>query len=184
MVLGNGKPPYRASHQNSLVSFSQNRRNGPPLSQAHARVCWGYKCGWRSAHRVALRLRRGLIEEANAASASEFVLIDMAVMDFANAMRLQAVIGNTVLIIESEMFGQPTLRAKWKKQHGARPEDIQGLAVEEHVARLRDQLLPLVEKAQRLAREHLEAIGRMHRQPAVSIERAEAVNVVLIALEL
>jgi hypothetical protein len=105
----------------------------------------------------------------------------MAVMDFANVMRLQAVIGNTVLIIESEMFGQPTLRAKWKKQHGGRPEDIQGLAVEEHVARLRDQLLPLVEKTQRLAREHLEAVGRMRQAPSLSVERAEAVNVILLS---
>jgi hypothetical protein len=61
-----------------------------------------------------LAIRRGLIEEANATSASELVLIDMAVIDFANAMRLQAVVGNTALIIESEMFGQPTLRARWQ----------------------------------------------------------------------
>jgi hypothetical protein len=47
-------------------------------------------------------------------------------------------IGNTALVLEAEMFGQPSLRAKWKKKYGARPEDISGLAVEEHVARLRD----------------------------------------------
>ena len=70
-----------------------------------------------------LAIRRGLIEETNAASASELVLIDMAVIDFANAMRLQAVVGNTALIIESEMFGQPTLRARWQgggKHRGVR----------------------------------------------------------------
>jgi hypothetical protein len=128
-----------------------------------------------------LAIRRGLIEETNATSASELVLIDMAVIDFANAMRLQSMIGNTALIIEAEMFGQRTLRAKWRKEYGGRPENIMGLAVEEHVARLRDQLLPLAEKAQRLAREHIEAIGRTSRQPAMTVERAEAVNVVLIA---
>ena len=57
-----------------------------------------------------LAIRRGLIEETNAASTDELVLIDMAVVAYANAMRLQAMIGNTRLIIESEMFGQPTLR--------------------------------------------------------------------------
>ena len=123
-----------------------------------------------------------MIEETNAASASELVLIDMAVMDFANAMRLQAVVGNTALIIESEMFGQPTLRARWQKEHGRR-ENIAGFAVEEYVERLRDQLLPLVEKAQRLAREHLEAIGRMRQAPSLSVERAGAVNVVLVVPE-
>jgi hypothetical protein len=59
-----------------------------------------------------LAIRRELIEETNATSASELVLIDMAVIDFANAMRLQSMIGNTALIIETEMFGQRTLRAK------------------------------------------------------------------------
>jgi hypothetical protein len=52
-------------------------------------------------------------------------------------MRFQSMIGNTALVLEAEMFGQPSLRAKWKKKYGARPEDINGLAVEEHVARLR-----------------------------------------------
>ena len=89
----------------------------------------------------------------------------MAVIDFANAMRLQSIVGNTALIIEAEMFGQPMLRAKWKKKYGGRPEDIAGLAVEEHVARLRDQILPLVERAQRLAREHLEAIAACISNP-------------------
>jgi hypothetical protein len=120
-----------------------------------------------------IAIRRGLFEETNASSARELVLIDMAVVAYANAMRLQAMIGNTALIIESEMFGQPTLRAKWKNEYGGRPEDIQGLAVEEHVARLRDQLLPLVERAHRTVRESIEAIGHMRQAPAMRVERAE-----------
>jgi len=43
---------------------------------------------------------RGLIEEMNAASTDELVLIDMAVVAYANAMRLQAMIDNTALIIK------------------------------------------------------------------------------------
>ena len=97
-----------------------------------------------------LAIRRSLIEETSATSAAEMVLIDMAVIAYANAMRFQSMIGNTALIIEAEMFGQPSLRAKWKKKYGARPEDISGLAAEEHVARLRDKLLPLVEKSHRI----------------------------------
>jgi hypothetical protein len=87
-----------------------------------------------------LAIRRGLIEQTNATTASELVLIDMAVIAYANAMRLQSMIGNAnlIIIIEAEMFGQPSLRAKWKKKYGARPGDISGLAAEEHVARLRD----------------------------------------------
>jgi hypothetical protein len=53
-------------------------------------------------------------------------------------------------------------------------------AVEEHVALLRDKLLPLVEKSHRLAREGIEAL-RMRQAPSLRVERAEAVNVVLVA---
>ena len=109
------------------------------------------------------------------------VLIDMAVIAYANAMRLQAMIGNTALIIESEVFGQPTLRAKWKSAYGGRAEGIRGLAVEDYVARLRDQLLPLVERAHRTARESIEAISRMRQAPAMRVERAEAISIVLKA---
>jgi hypothetical protein len=127
-----------------------------------------------------LAIRRGLIEETNA-STDELVLIDMAVVAYANAMRLQSMIGNTALVIESEMFGQPTLRAKWKSAYGGRPEDVQGFAVEEHVARLRDQLLPLVERAHRTARESIEAIRRTRQVPAIRVERAKAVEIRLVA---
>jgi hypothetical protein len=44
------------------------------------------------------------------------------------------------------LFGQPKLRARWKNQYGGRPEDIRGLAVDEHVTRLREALMPLIER--------------------------------------
>jgi hypothetical protein len=61
------------------------------------------------------------------------------------------------------------------------PEDIQGLAVEEHVARLRDKLLPLVERSHRVARESIEAISRIRLAPSIAVERAEAVSIRLVA---
>jgi hypothetical protein len=129
-----------------------------------------------------LAIRRSLIEETSATSAGEMVLIDMAVIAYANAMRFQSMIGNTALILEGEMFGQPSLRAKWKKKHGARPEDICGLAVEDYVARLRDKLLPLVEKSHRIARESIEAISRMRQAPSASVERSEGIRIVLVPI--
>lgn len=42
------------------------------------------------------------------------LLIDTVVVAFANAMRLQSIIGNAALLIEAEMSGQPSLRASWK----------------------------------------------------------------------
>jgi hypothetical protein len=73
------------------------------------------------------------------------------VIAFANTMRIQSMIGNTALILESEMFCQPTLRARWRKDYGYRPEDIRGLAIDDHVTRLRDDLLPLAERFHRMA---------------------------------
>ena len=40
-----------------------------------------------------LAIRRGLIEEMNAASMADYVLIDMAVIAFTNAMRVQSMLG-------------------------------------------------------------------------------------------
>ena len=108
-------------------------------------------------------------------------LIDLAVTAHANAMRIQTMIGNAALIIESELFAQQSMRAKWKSTHGGRYQTIQGLAVEDHLRVLRDRLMPLVEKFHRWAREHIEAIGRLRHKPAVRVERAEAINLVFVA---
>lgn len=123
-----------------------------------------------------LAIRRGLIEETNATTMTDFVLVDMVVTAFANAMRIQSMVGNTALILESEMFGQPTLRARWRKQYGYRPEDVRGLAVEEHLARLRDSLLPLAERFHRMAEAGVEALRRQRREPSLEVERAVPVS--------
>ncbi len=127
-----------------------------------------------------LAIRRGLVEEVNAVSMSDYVLIDMAVIAFANEMRIQSMIGNTALILESEMFGQPTLRARWRKEYGYRPEDIRGLAVDDHVARLRDDLLPLAERFHRMAEAGIEALRRQRREPSVEVERSATVAVCVV----
>jgi hypothetical protein len=41
--------------------------------------------------------------------------------------------------------------------------------------------MPLVERFNRMGREGLEALGRMRQAPSLAVERAEAINVVLIA---
>jgi hypothetical protein len=128
-----------------------------------------------------LAMRRGLIEEFSATSTSELMLIDAAVLASANAARIEAIIGNTALLIESEMFGQQAMRAKWKKTHGSSHEQIRGLAVDEHIAMLRDRLMLLAERFHRMARESIEALGRMRQAPSLNVERAEAVQIVLAA---
>jgi hypothetical protein len=127
-----------------------------------------------------LAIRRGLIEETGAATVTEILLIDMAVVAYADAMRVQSIVGNTALMIEGEFFGQPSLRAKWKRERGGRPEEIRGLAVDEHVALLRDRLMPLVERFHRLGRESLEALGRVRQAPSLAVERSDAITISLV----
>ena len=127
-----------------------------------------------------LAVRRGLIEETGATTMSELVLIDIAVTAFANAMRIQATVGNTALLLEAEMFGQPGLQAKWTTACAGRSEKIRGLAVDEHVALLRDRLMPLVERFHRLGRESVEAFGRIRQAPSPQVEQAGTIEIVLI----
>ena len=114
---------------------------------------------------------------------ADYVLIDTAVIAFANAMRIQSIIGNTSLILESEMFGQPTLRAKWKSEYGSRPEDICGIAAEEYVIWLRESLLPLVRQFHQMAGEAIDSLRRQRQMPAVDVERAAPRKIRLVAAE-
>jgi hypothetical protein len=80
-----------------------------------------------------------------------------------------------------ELFAQQSMRAKWKSTQAVATETIQGLVVEDHLRVLRDSLVQPEEKFHRLAREHIEPMDRLRQRPAVQIERAEAINPVLVA---
>jgi hypothetical protein len=95
-------------------------------------------------------------------------------------MRLQSIVGNTTLVIEAELFGQPGLRAKWKKECAGRPEAVGGLSVDEHIRTLTDQLMPLIERFHRMGRETIEALGRLRQGPSLQVERARAIEIVLV----
>jgi hypothetical protein len=101
----------------------------------------------------------------------------VAVIAFANQMRLQSIVGNTALMLESELFGQPTLRARWKKQYGGRPEDIRGLAADEHVERLRERVMPLIEKCNRMSGEAVDALMRQREVPSARVERSRPLEI-------
>lgn len=126
-----------------------------------------------------LGIRRGLIEEIGATTVSEMVLIDMAVIAFANAMRVQSMVGNISLILEGELFGQPTLNAIWNREHSQGRREIKGLSVDRYVAQLRDELLPLMERFQSAARANLDAISRQRDAPSSLVERARPIPIIV-----
>jgi hypothetical protein len=131
-----------------------------------------------------LAIRRGLVEEIHSPSMADYMLIDSAVIAFANQMRLQSIVGNTAILIESELFGQPSLRRKWKKEVGAEVR-IGALSVDEHVVRLREALMPLIEKFNHMGSDAIDALRRQREAPSTRVERSRplVIRVVGRALE-
>jgi hypothetical protein len=121
------------------------------------------------------QLRQNLVKEYSAEAPTATMLIDLAVMTYYNALRVQAWIGDLALHIEHEFFCQegPTakLRQKWGYQ-------VEGLVVEERLQRLAEQLMPLFERANRQLIRNLQALRTLRHGPpaAVAIGHAGQVN--------
>ncbi len=121
------------------------------------------------------QLRQGLLEEYGTVSPAVTMVIDLAVMSYYNALRIQGWIGDLALSIEQELFGEESLRIKLREQYGMQ---VDGFAVEEELRRLKEQLLPLCERVNRQLLQNLQALQRPQRGalPTVAIGRAGQVN--------
>jgi hypothetical protein len=121
------------------------------------------------------QLRQTLVEEYSAETPTATMLIDLAVMTYYNALRVQGWIGDLALHIEHAFFCQegPTakLRQKWGYQ-------VEGLVVEESLQRFAEQLMPLFERANRQLIRNLQALRTLRHgpPPAVAIGHAGQVN--------
>jgi hypothetical protein len=122
------------------------------------------------------QLRQDLMEAYGATSPAMTMVIDLAVMSYANALRVQGWIGDLSLVIEHELFAEDSLKVKLRRQYGGQ---IEGFAVEEAVQRLKEQLSPLFERANRQLLQNLQALQRRcpGPSPTVAIGRAGHVNV-------
>ncbi len=122
------------------------------------------------------QLRQGLLEAYGADPPAMTMVIDLAVMTYANALRIQGWIGDLSLVIEHELFAEESLKVKLRQQYGSQ---FNGFAVEEALRRLREQLLPLCERTNRQLLQNLQALQRGHlaSSPMVAIGRAGHVNV-------
>jgi hypothetical protein len=122
------------------------------------------------------QLRQGLLEAYGGESPAMTMVIDLAVMTYANALRVQGWIGDLALTVEQELFAEESLKVMLRQQYGPH---FDGFAVEEALRRLREQLLPLFERVNRQLLQNLQALQR--RQPGplptVAIGRAGQVNV-------
>jgi hypothetical protein len=87
-------------------------------------------------------LRQTLVAEYAAQSPTATMLIDLAVMTYYNALRVQGWLGDLALQIEHECFDQEGPTAKLRQRWGR----VEGLAVEDTLRRLAEQLVPLFER--------------------------------------
>ena len=119
-------------------------------------------------------LRQGLRAEGTG-TAAEAMLVDLTVIAYHRALRLQGWAGNLEGLVEAEFFGEAGPSARFAGRYGR----ASGLVVEERLERLGEQLLPLQERANRLVVRNLKALSELRRGPApkVAIERAEHVNI-------
>ncbi len=123
---------------------------------------------------VLLGLRRGLVG-SDGGTAAEAMLADLAVLSYYNTLRIQQWIGDLAVSIEHEFFAQDSPTARFEAQYGRGT----GLVVEEQLARLAEELLPLQERANRMVVRNLKALADLRRTPApaVAIGQAGQVNV-------
>ena len=109
-----------------------------------------------------------------------FVVIDMAVIGFANAMRIRSVVGNTALIIESDSSANQD-RARWKKIWRLAGGHIWDRC-RKHEIRLRELLLPLAKQFHQMASEAVDSQAA-EAGPAVAVERTTPREIRLVTAE-
>lgn len=130
---------------------------------------------------VLLVLRRRLIDENGgpAVGPAELMMIDTIVLSYFHMLRVNGWIGSFSQWLESEFFGTTTLTAKLKRHYGT--DQVRGLTVEDIVQRLTEQLMPLLDRSNRIMLRNLSALrDRRHPPPpppSVNIGTAGQVNV-------
>jgi hypothetical protein len=87
------------------------------------------------------------------------VLSGYAYQDF---IRVTGWVGNLSILIEHEFFGVDGPSANFQDRYGREGRGIRGLTVEQHLARLREGLIPLAERCGRVIREALAAGTALH----------------------
>jgi len=121
---------------------------------------------------VLLDLRRQLRDEYGTGPAA-IMLIDRAVSAYQDFIRVTGWLGNLSIHIEREFFGRDAPKAEFQGR------TIRGLTVEQHLAHLREGLLPLAERSGRVMREALGALETLDRGPSRAVERSRPLSVAL-----
>ncbi len=127
---------------------------------------------------VLIGLRRRLIEEYGASTATELMLVDSALLAYYHQLRINGWLGDLSSWLEHEFFAKPSLTATIP---GRKHEftEVRGLSVDYIVERIVERLMPLLDRSNRMLLRNLKALKAMHEPstPSVSIGSAGQVNV-------
>ena len=121
-----------------------------------------------------MALRQRAMVEWGITTAAETMLLDLALLHYYHVLRVQGWIGDLALHIEREFFGSGAFAADYRDLS---PRSRR--AAEDGARRLSEQLLPLLERANRMFIRNLAAIKDLRQRPvpAIAIGRAEQVTV-------
>jgi hypothetical protein len=112
-----------------------------------------------------LILRKGFTEMYEIKTPAEYMLVDMTLITYYNALRAQRMLGDLAMSIEHEFFGIDGPRSKLKEKYG----------VEDMLERARDQLQAMFDRANRSLIRNLRALQEL--QGGNLVVRAEQVNI-------
>jgi hypothetical protein len=131
---------------------------------------------------VLIAIRRRLIEEHEATGAADLMLVDLAVIAFYHTLRINGWIGNFAWLIEDEFFQNKSLSAKFEDRYGRGRREIKGLRVEDHVQRIAEELLPLVERFNGLLLRNIGTLEHRHTRRSFEAARPEPANQLNVGL--
>lgn len=108
---------------------------------------------------------------------AEFLTVAMALVAFNQLTRVNELVGNLENRLESEFFATEGLREQHERRYG-RESRAGALAVEETVRRLGEDLLPLLDRCNRMVIRNLQLLRELKSTPlAVTVENYGQVNV-------
>jgi len=129
---------------------------------------------------VLLDLRQRLRDEYGDKPAAMMMLIDRAVSAYQDFMRVTGWVGNLAISVEHEFFGRDGPSAQFRDRYGREGATVRGLTVEQHLAHLREDLIPLAERCGRVMREALAALETLRAAPSQAVERSRPTRISVI----
>jgi hypothetical protein len=95
-------------------------------------------------------------------------------------MRVEGWVGNLAIHLEHEFFGLDGPSADFGDRYGREGRTIRGLSVEQHLAHLRQGLIPLAERCGRVMREAIAGLEALRALPSEAVERSKPIRISVV----